>query len=433
VNGVACALLDRAPLLVITDAHPASADGATHQRIDQRALFAPITKWSVTLTSERVDAIMIEAIQRSMTSPRGPVHLECPADVTVVSQQSSVLSHQASDVSPTSAVVARLMTEDWRLTTARKPLAIAGLGARRHAEAVRAFIAAHRVPAMVTYKAKGVVSDRDPWFAGVFTNGALEREISDESDLVIAVGLDRVELLPRPWTPRQPLVDIAEDVAPALERLAPQLQSTWDASALPRTMARQRERLNASRAAMTPADVVRIASAALPKARVTVDAGAHMFPATLLWPIDEPGGMLISNGLSTMGFALPAAIGAALADRGRTVVALTGDGGLLMCGGELATLARERLNVVVIVFNDRSLSLIDVKQRQRGYARTGVALGDVSWQELAHAYGLESQRAETVDEFERAVTAASACREPCLIDAHVDPMPYEEMIRRVRG
>src|SRR5215472_15606077 len=114
VNGVACALLDRAPLLVITDAHPASADGATHQRIDQGALFAPITKWSATLTSERVDAIMIEAIQRAMTSPRGPVHLECPADVTVLSQQSSVVSHQSSDVShqssdvsPTSAIVAR--------------------------------------------------------------------------------------------------------------------------------------------------------------------------------------------------------------------------------------------------------------------------------------------------------------------------------------
>jgi len=426
VNGVACALLDRAPLIVITDAHPASADGATHQRIDQHALFAPITKWSATLTPDRVDTIMIEAIQRAMTSPRGPVHLECPADVAGV-------SHQASGVSPTSAGVGRPTTEDWRSTTARKPLAIAGLGARRHAEAVRAFVAAYRVPAMVTYKAKGVVSDRDPWFAGVYTNGALEREIADESDLVIAVGLDRVELLPRPWTPRQPLVDIAEDVAPALERLGPQLQSTWDGSALSRTVTRQRERLGTSRAAMTAADVVRIASTKLPNPRVTVDAGAHMFPATLLWPIDEPGGMLISNGLSTMGFALPAATGAALLDRGRTVVALTGDGGLLMCCGELATLARERLNVVVIVFNDRSLSLIDVKQRQRGHARTGVALGNVSWQELAHAYGLESYVAETADQFERAISVAAACRGPCLIDARVDPMPYEEMIRHVRG
>ena len=88
--------------------------------------------------------------------------------------------------------------------------------------------------------------------------------------------------------------------------------------------------------------------------------------------------MLISNGLSTMGFALPAAIGAALADRegapgaihdhDAPVVALTGDGGLLMCAGELLTAVRERLRIVVIVFADASLSLIDIKQQQRGHA-----------------------------------------------------------------
>ena len=88
-------------------------------------------------------------------------------------------------------------------------------------------------------------------------------------------------------------------------------------------------------------------------ARVTVDAGAHMFPATMLWPVGEPNQMLISNGLSTMGFALPAAIGAALLDRDRPVVALTGDGGLLMCAGELLTAARERLPITVVVFDDR--------------------------------------------------------------------------------
>jgi thiamine pyrophosphate-dependent acetolactate synthase large subunit-like protein len=90
-----------------------------------------------------------------------------------------------------------------------------------------------------------------------------------------------------------------------------------------------------------------------------------MLPATLLWPIDEPSGLLISNGLSTMGYALPAAVGAALLDRDRPVVALTGDGGLLMCAGELLTAVRERLRIIVIVFNDASLSLIEIKQQAR--------------------------------------------------------------------
>src|SRR5262249_58651388 len=98
-------------------------------------------------------------------------------------------------------------------------------------------------------------------------------------------------------------------------------------------------------------------------ARVTVDAGAHMFPATMLWPVLEPNQMLISNGLSTMGFALPAAIGAALVDRDNPVVALTGDGGLLMCAAALLTAGREKLRSITIVVRRRSLSLSETHQQ----------------------------------------------------------------------
>ena len=108
----------------------------------------------------------------------------------------------------------------------------------------------------------------------------------------------------------------------------------------------------------------------------------------MLWPVSEPNGMLISNGLSTMGFALPAAIGAALLDRARPVVALTGDGGLLMCLGELLTAARERLPVITIVFSDASLSLIEIKQQARRLNAAGVALGDIDWPAIAEGFGV---------------------------------------------
>jgi len=176
---------------------------------------------------------------------------------------------------------------------------------------------------------------------------------------------------------------------------------------------------------------------------VTVDAGAHMFPATMLWPVGEPNGMLISNGLSTMGFALPAAIGAALADRegapgaihdhDAPVVALTGDGGLLMCAGELLTAVRERLRIVVIVFADASLSLIDVKQRQRGHAAAGVALGAVDWCAVAASVGAAAHRADTEDALERALARALAHRGPTVIDARIDPATYGETLHTIRG
>jgi len=94
------------------------------------------------------------------------------------------------------------------LSRARKPLLLVGLGARRreHAAAIRSLCERRQVPAMVTYKAKGVVPDGHPWFAGVFTNAVIEQTVIDDSDVLIGVGLDPVELLPRRWTHTQPIV-----------------------------------------------------------------------------------------------------------------------------------------------------------------------------------------------------------------------------------
>jgi len=166
---------------------------------------------------------------------------------------------------------------------------------------------------------------------------------------------------------------------------------------------------------------------------VTVDAGAHMLPATMLWPVREPNGMLISNGLSTMGFALPAAIGAATLDRSRLVVALTGDGGALMCLGELVTAVRERLRMIAIVFNDASLSLIAVKQQARELPEAGVALGDLDWAALARSLGAAGLTASDEASLESALQQATAHDGPSVIDARIDGSNYRATLDAVRG
>jgi acetolactate synthase-1/2/3 large subunit len=158
-----------------------------------------------------------------------------------------------------------------------------------------------------------------------------------------------------------------------------------------------------------------------------------MFPLTVLWPVTAPRQLLISNGLATMGYALPAAIGAALLDRARRVVALTGDGGLFVCLGELATLARERLPVTVVVFADRSLSLIRIKQERRGLATGRVALGATDWPALAQSLGLFGARAAGPDELARAIDEADASGGPALVEAAVDGAAYGETLTAVRG
>jgi acetolactate synthase-1/2/3 large subunit len=472
VNGVACARLERAPLLVVTD-QLAGAAPFEHQRIDQGALLASLATWSGTLAPPNALPTLDEAFTRLAAQPPGPVHLDCPGDA---------FSGDAGRVPPpgtaprTEPRVFRpgVPSDDHAadrlprdvLARAKRPLIIAGLGARQHevAMAIRALSERLGVPVMTTYKAKGVVPDRDPWFAGVFTHGAIERRVIDRSDLLIGVGFDPVEILPRSWTYAQPIVSIApwrmatdhvpfasQDVTPslaAIERLGAELEPTdWDAAWI-------RSEADAARAAVagalpasqtsapTAQDVVLAAARLLAgRARVTVDAGAHMFAAMSLWPAASPNEILISNGLSTMGFALPAAMGAALVDRApaaaissvRPVVAFTGDAGLLICAGELATLARERLPVIVVVFNDASLSLIEIKQQQRNLAPAGVALGEIDWKRMAEGFGLAAWSARTRDELDRALEAAADAGGPALIDVRIDRTNYGATMKAIRG
>jgi acetolactate synthase I/II/III large subunit len=114
--------------------------------------------------------------------------------------------------------------------------------------------------------------------------------------------------------------------------------------------------------ALGPQDIIEAALDGAPaRCRAAIDAGAHMFPAMARWPAREPHAVLISNGLATMGFALPAAIASALTEPDRPVIAFVGDGGLAMCLGELATAAEQSCAIVIVVFNDAGLSLIEIK------------------------------------------------------------------------
>jgi acetolactate synthase-1/2/3 large subunit len=140
-------------------------------------------------------------------------------------------------------------------------------------------------------------------------------------------------------------------------------------------------------APFSPLSVAEVLSRVLPTdAQLTVDTGAHRIVLSQAVQTSWPGQMLQSNGLCTMGYALPSAIGLSLAS-GRRVVAAMGDGGFDMVLGELATLRDLSLPVTIIVFDDSSLALIDVKQQAAGLVRRGVWLGATDHAALAGAFG----------------------------------------------
>ena len=453
-NGVACAWLERSPIVIFTD-RQAAAGAVTfeHQDLDHRALFRGITKRSDRLAPGTTAATIDRAIEIATTGRPGPVHLDCPGPVlgrSVPRRAFGKAPRRPSTPSMSAAATARLMR---RLGRARKPIAIVGLGARTTdaARRIDRLCRTRCVPAMVTYKAKGVVPDEHPWFAGVFTNAAIEQPLVREADLLIGIGLDPVELLPRPWPYAAPIIGgcpwpVPRDHVPFVERvvcdagrladvaqrgLAP---SVWREADVAAAVAAQRAAIHLPADGLSAQDVVRLAAAELASShRLTIDAGAHMFPATMLWPARQPHDVLISNGLATMGYAVPAAIGASRAEPDRPVVAFTGDGGLLMCAGELLTIAREGRPVIVIVFNDSSLSLIEIKQQARHLAPAGVGLGDVQWAPLAASVGLAAFTASTESELADAVARARRSGAPALIDARIDRANYAATLRAIRG
>jgi acetolactate synthase-1/2/3 large subunit len=187
-------------------------------------------------------------------------------------------------------------------------------------------------------------------------------------------------------------------------------------------------------AGVSPQDVIDAAVATLPAdTRITIDAGAHMLPALHLIRVAEPNQSLISRGLSTMGFAVPAAIASCLADPGRRTVAFTGDGGIMMCLGELGTAMQEGVKPIVVVFNDSCLTLIGVKQHRRQLAPAGVGFVDADFAKIAAGFGWHTARIDNAADLQGAFKAALASDRPALLDVLINPEEYEAQILALRG
>jgi acetolactate synthase-1/2/3 large subunit len=461
LNGLACAWLERSPIVLFTDSHAEKDHGRfLHQDLDHHGLASAIVKRTERLRPRTAATVIDRAITTAMRGQPGPVHLDCPGDVLGAAAPASSTSAKDARVRrltvgdvedrPPASALKRLKR---LLAKARKPIVLVGVGARRPADArsLHALCRERGVPAMVTYKAKGVVPDRHPWFAGVFMNASIDQAVVASADLIIGLGLDPVELLPKRWPFTAPVISlcpwptadgqvpfalkIVVEIGEAIDALRSGLMpSAWQIADVAVAHRTQLNALDIPGDGMTAQEAIRVLAARLADThRLTVDAGAHMLPATMMWPCRKPNGLLISNGLATMAFSLPAAIGSAVADPKTPVVAFIGDGGLLMCAGELRTAAREKLPIIVVVFNDSSLSLIEIKQIARRLPPAGVALGSVDWAAVATSMGVAGFAARNEAELADAIARATATDGPSLIDVAIDRSNYPATFRAIRG
>ncbi len=448
VTGVAHAYLDRAPVIAITAGTPERLlPGHTHQVLELEELFGPITKASFRVTPDGARETVRKAIALATTGRPGPVHLQISSDMAA--SETSTPGATSSLPSPEPAANDNLQKARRLVSNSKRPILIAGLGLepeRPYGEILQ-LAEAVRAPVIVTPKAKGAIPDDHPLAVGTIglTRTDPVYEVLDQADCVVAVGFDAVEMV-RPWEHSAPLIWIAPwanqdprlpaaaeligQIGPALRQLTKaELHSDegWGDKivAAHRRMNPNLQAASSASERIAPQTVLRVLRDHLERdALITTDVGSHKILTCLEWPTFVPNRFLVSNGLSSMGYSLSAAIAAGLALRETSIVCTVGDAGLMMSMGELATLARLDLSVTVIVFKDHALDLIRSHQNESGKPTFGTEFTAPDFVQMAEAYGIPAFRVSSGKALTEVVKRFVPSMKPALIEVEIDPSTY---------
>ncbi len=457
LNGVASATLDRVPVLAVSGQIESSREQFfTHQVVDHGRMFAPAAKLALRLEPSSADPVIRRALRTAVAERPGAVHLTVTADTWLVPPGAGDAIIPPPLTAAAGSVDVHGRGDPLRLLrAARRPVILAGIAALRCAAGPELVSLAEQagLPVVVSPMAKGTFPEDHPYFAGVL-DMAGHRVVWDllaGADLILAAGFDPVELI-SPWSVTTPVLhldttpntdqvyasahELVGHVGAILRWITAQWsgQPRWAEAEVAAHRARLRAAWQAGRAEgkLNPSDVVGIArQAAPPDTIVTTDVGSHKIMAGQVWQAREPRSVLMTNGLSAMGFGVPAAIAAKLTRPDRPVLALVGDGGFAMTATEMRIAAALELPVTVVVFTDNSLNRIELRQQVMGYPPTATRMGGTDLADLAEAMGCDGIRVEAPAALEKALadlgprSQPSSGSRPLVIEARIDPAQYE--------
>ncbi len=463
INAVADAYLARLPLIVITaDFEDPTVEFATHQNAPLLEILRPITKWNVRLTPANVADALAYAWAAAAQGRPGPVHLALPA---AVARQPLAATPLHTSARPLGVLDAAPLprTALARLTTCDAPVIVLGLETnhRLSQESIVALAEQWGAPVVNMPMSKGVFPEDHPLFAGIHSvyGYAIVDEFLDQADCILAVGLDGSDFI-HPWQTEATTIAVhahtevdsafgadyvlVGDLDATVRMLTPELshQGEWGQRAAEACRAKIRQWLvpkrrgddtaSLTKSAVAPQVLLSTLRELTPPATIfACDVGSHKLLSCQWWQSTQPQTFLVSNGLSTMGFGIPAALAAKLYDPERPVVCVTGDGGLLMYAGELETLRRlapeSETPFVIIVFVDSTLALIRMKSEERGYEGRENDFGPTDYQKLAAAFGLPAVHIAREDECAARLQEALALDQPVLVAAEINVDEYRHM------
>lgn len=462
MTAIADANLDKSPLVAITGQGSGSRlHHESHQVIDVVKMMEPITKWNTSIQEiPTIPEIVRKAFKLAEAEKPGATHIELPEDIAGEHVEGSIdilVRNKVRRPSPDSTAI-DLAVEI--LSGAKKPLILAGNGAirTRASQALTALVESLNVPVACTFMGKGAVSDRNKMCLGAVGLGFKDYiiEAFEDADVVLCIGYDVAEYDPENWnedknkvvlhldfepaevyTHYNPAVEIVGDIAAGIamihDRLKDHHYSTWAEDIRDRiSESIDQYNFKDSDTDFNAPVVINIVREILPDNGLVIsDVGSHKMWIARNYRTFVPNGCLISNGLATMGIALPGGIAAKMVDTERPVICIMGDGGALMNIQELETAKRLDTRCIFLILNDNNYGLIEWKQQMSEGKSFGTNLGNPDFVKLAESFGINGYKPTDVAHLKQILSTAIADNELCVIEVPISVAVNDELTEQL--
>lgn len=431
----------------------------THQSMDNAALFAPITKYSSEIQdSETLSESIANAYRIAKTAKKGASFLSIPQDVTDGEVKGEAIKPLSAPIlgSASDEDIADLVK---RISEAKLPTLLVGMRAsgKKETAAIRKLVEKTGLPVVETFQGAGIISRKlEKHFfgrVGLFRNQPGDMLLK-RSDLVLAIGYDPIEYEARNWNAEkdarivvldevpmeidqymQPEAELIGSIAKTIEKLSDSIdtyQLSADAekylSTLQEKLSNGKQESKTVEGRVHPLEVIdTLQKNVTDEMTVTVDIGSHYIWMARHFRSYEPRHLLFSNGMQTLGVALPWAISSALVRPDTQIFSISGDGGFLFSAQELETAVRLKQKIIHLIWNDGSYNMVEFQEEMKYDRSSGVHFGPVDFVKYAEAFGAKGLRATSKAELETAIQEGLATDGPVIIDIPIDYSDNKEL------
>ncbi|PDO83527.1 acetolactate synthase large subunit [Kosakonia sacchari] len=451
VTAIADARLDSIPLICITGQVPASMIGTdAFQEVDTYGISIPITKHNYLVRDiSELPQVICDAFRIAQSGRPGPVWIDIPKDVQTAEITLNELPEPGHKAPAPAWNAQDVHAAAEMINAAERPVLYLGGGVINAPQQIRHLAEKANMPTTMTLMALGMLPKQHPLSLGMLgMHGARSTNyILQEADLLVVLGarfddraigkteqfcpnakiihvdIDRAEL----GKVKQAHVAIQGDVGDVLDALIPQVEAHSRHAWRNTVEQLQKEFPGAIPQAGDPLThyglINAVAACVDDSAIITTDVGQHQMWTAQAYPLNRPRQWLTSGGLGTMGFGLPAAIGAALANPERKIICFSGDGSLMMNIQEMATAAENNLDVKIILMNNEALGL--VHQQQSLFYKSGVFAatypGMINFMQIAAGFGLHTCDLNAESNPQAALQEVISRPGPALVHVRIDP------------